>query len=83
MLIELIQYFLQLSLWSAFASGIGNGLLYYGKGLARNPESGQEHRRLIVSSIIFGITSALITLGFIAGVAIFTYPLFQHTLALK
>lgn len=83
MLSELILYFLQLSLWSALASGLGNGLLYYGKGLARDPKVGQEHRRLIVSSFIFGMTSAVITLGFIAGVAIFTYPLFQHSLALK
>lgn len=81
MLREWIGYFVVVTLWSALMAGVFNGLLYFGKGMLRaSPTNREDYLKLITSSIIFGLTSAAMTLGIIAATAVISFPLFQHLL---
>lgn len=81
MLREWIGYFVVVVLWSALLAGMFNGLLYFGKGVLKTPPTNRdEYFKLFMSSLIFGLTSAAMTLGIIAATAVISFPLFQHLL---
>ena len=78
---KLIHYFIMVAAGVSLSSGFFNALLFYTKSFFRyKPKSFRDNIHLIGQSFVFGIVSAIMTLGIIASVAAVTYPLFSTTL---
>jgi hypothetical protein len=77
----LIHYFIIVAASVSVASGFFNALLFYTKSFFRHkPKTMRDNVHLIGQSLVFGLVSALMTIGIISSVAACSYPFFSSSL---